>query len=106
MEDYLGVGAAAHSCINGKRFYYPRDIEYFINGGEPISDGESCSREEKIMLGLRLKEGIKKALLSKKALEELPLLEQGGYIKTTSSHISLTPKGFLISNSIINTLTE
>ena len=106
LEDYLGIGAAAHSCINSKRFYYPRDIEYFIGGGEPIPDGESTTREEKIMLGLRLKKGIKKELLSKKALIEIPLLEQNGYINTTPSTISLTPKGFLISNTIINTLTE
>ena len=106
LEDYLGVGAAAHSCINGKRYYYPHDIEYFISGGEPIADGESGSREEKIMLGLRLKEGIKKELLTKKALNELPLLEQNGYIITTPDNISLTPQGFLISNTIINLLTE
>ena len=104
LDDYLGVGAAAHSCINGKRFYYPRDIDYFINGGEPIADGESGSREEKIMLGLRLKEGIKKELLSEKALNELPRLKQNSYIKTTPESISLTPQGFLISNTIINML--
>lgn len=106
LEDYFGIGAAAHSCINSKRFYYPRDIEYFINGGEPISDGESGTREEKIMLGLRLKEGIKKELLSSKALGELPSLEQNGYVGITPSNIFLTPKGFLISNTIINTLIE
>lgn len=106
LEDYLGIGAAAHSCINGKRFYYPRDIDYFINGGEPIADGESGSCEEKIMLGLRLKEGIKKEFLSEKALNEIPDLEQNGYIKTTPENISLTPQGFLISNTIINMLTE
>lgn len=106
LEDYLGVGAAAHSCISAKRFYFPRDIENFINGAEPVSDGEAGDREEQIMLGLRLREGIKKELITKQALEQIPSLEKNGLIVSTPSRIALTPRGFLISNSIINALTE
>lgn len=28
--DYLGIGPAAHSCMGGKRFYYPADTEAFL----------------------------------------------------------------------------
>ena len=30
--DYLGIGPAAHSCMGGKRFYYPADTEAFPAG--------------------------------------------------------------------------
>ena len=106
LEDYLGVGAAAHSCVNGKRFFYPRDIEYFIGAGAPVADGESGSREEKIMLGLRLAEGIPLSLLSEAASEKLPFLQNQGYARVNAEKIALTPKGFLLSNTIINLLSE
>lgn len=104
LEEYLGIGAAAHSYLGGKRFYYPRDINYFINGGEPLYDGEGGTAEEKIMLGLRLKKGILISLLSEKAKKELPFLSQQGYTEINGNRLSLTAKGFLVSNSIINTL--
>ena len=47
-----------HSFIDGKRFFFPRDIKYFKNGGEPIPDGNGGDEEEYIMLRLRLKDGI------------------------------------------------
>ncbi len=28
--DYLGLGPAAHSCMGGRRFYYPADTEAFL----------------------------------------------------------------------------
>ena len=106
VEEYIGIGAAAHSFFGGKRFYYPRDIAYFIDGGEPLADGTGGDREEKIMLGLRLCEGIPAAWLSPKAQENLPLLCEQGLATYKDNTIALTPKGFLISNSIINLLTE
>ncbi|MBQ6381871.1 MAG: radical SAM family heme chaperone HemW [Clostridia bacterium] len=106
LEPYAGIGAAAHSFLGGKRFYYPRDIDYFIAGGAPIADGAGGDRLERIMLGLRLKEGIQKALLSEKARGELPALEQQGFVTTDEQTVALTPKGCLLSNTIINLLSE
>lgn len=34
-EEYLGFGASAHSYFNGRRFYYPRDIQGYIKGISP-----------------------------------------------------------------------
>ena len=28
--DYLGLGPAAHSCMGGRRFYYPPDTAAFL----------------------------------------------------------------------------
>lgn len=106
LEDYIGIGAAAHSFIGSERFFYPRDIDYFIAGGAEISEGKGGGRDEKIMLGLRLKEGIKESLLSDKAKKALPFLSQNGFLNIGGGRLELTTKGFLVSNSIINMLTE
>ena len=50
----------AVSCMNGKRFYVPRDIAGYISSPrqqEIISDESPCTEEEKMMLALRLSEG-------------------------------------------------
>ena len=33
--DYLGLGPAAHSCMGGRRFYYPPDTAAFLNDAAP-----------------------------------------------------------------------
>ena len=44
--DYLGLGPAAHSCMGGRRFYYPPDTAAFLNdAAAPVMDG-SCGAED------------------------------------------------------------
>lgn len=113
-KDYLGVGPAAHSFIDGKRFYYPNDIQYFLEGKEPIQDGIGGTLFEYIMLGLRLSEGISLKFMKEKFQAEFPpeimhkisLFENAGYVSAYNETIRLTGKGFLISNNIISELTE
>lgn len=108
-DEYLGIGPAAHSFIGGKRFYYPRDIECFINGGEPVSDGEGGGVEEYIMLGLRLKKGILYDEVARRgrsdiieALEkEAVSYAENGLAEKSGNGFYLTPRGFLVSNAII-----
>ena len=57
-DDYLGIGPAAHSCLDGKRFYYPRDLQGFIKNPQTVPDGEGGSAAERLMLGLRLSQGV------------------------------------------------
>ena len=90
LQPYLGLGVSAHSFINGKRFYY--DDRFNI-----VDDGTGGGTEERIMLGLRLKEGIKKSLIKKDVSPYIKL----GYMEENGENISLTPKGFLVSNTII-----
>ena len=113
-DEYLGIGPAAHSFVDDKRFYYPRDLKSFINGNEPIYDGEGGGKEEYIMLRLRLKDGISISEYKSLFEEDLPnnflsqckMLEKAEYINITDDKISLTNSGMLISNSIISTLLE
>lgn len=108
-EEYLGLGPSAHSFIDGKRFFYPRDIEYFKNGGEPISDGNGGDEEEYIMLRLRLKDGIVfedfekrfKKFFPREIIKKTERFIENGLMKCDDKSMALTEKGFLLSNLII-----
>lgn len=104
-EEYLGIGAAAHSFYKGKRFAVARDIREFIAGEhqtEVITDGAPDELEERIMLGLRLAEGIPRELWER-VKNGLPLIPKQ-YYRIENERLSLTAEGFLVSNEIISTL--
>lgn len=104
-EEYLGIGPAAHSFMNGKRFEVKRSIREFSEGKfqtENITDNSPDENEEKIMLGLRLCEGIPERLW--KPLEKRLGLIPAEYYSIKQGRLSLTPRGFLVSNEIISTL--
>lgn len=111
-EEYLGIGPSAHSFIDGKRFYYPRDIDAFRLGCEPVPDGDGGDEEEYIMLRLRLAEGVVfddfRARFGKsfsaKILEKAREFEKHGLVEISEKSLSLTRKGFLLSNTIISSL--
>ena len=114
LDQYIGIGPAAHSYYKGKRFYYPRDLTRYLNGGEPIDDGSGGDFEEYVMLRLRLSDGLNFA----DALERHPdqkerldairqaaaPFDKAGLLRCDAERVSLLPKGFLVSNSIISEL--
>ncbi|MEG0018906.1 MAG: radical SAM family heme chaperone HemW [Oscillospiraceae bacterium] len=107
LGDYLGIGPSAHSSIDGQRFYYPRDMATFLEKGDTMRDG-SVDVDDYIMLSLRLKEGMSLDVLQDRwgkqltirQLEKLGKLEQEGFLHIKNNCISLTPKGFLVENTI------
>lgn len=108
-EEYLGIGPSAHSFCGGKRFFYERDIEGFINGNKPTNDGAGGSFEEYSMLRLRLSDGlifddIKRRFgfeVPQKMIDRASQLSKHGLVNVDSEHISLTRAGFLVSNAVI-----
>lgn len=106
-EEYIGIGAAAHSFYKGRRFEVARDIKEFMTSDhqkELVTDENPNELEEKIMLGLRLCDGISEELYSR-IIDGLPLIPKE-YYTLENGRLSLTPKGFLVSNEIIATLLE
>jgi len=93
LVPYLGIGKSAHSFWGGKRFYYDTDFRL-------VPDGDGGSDEERIMLGLRLTEGIEKSLVQKPYAQFIKM----GLLRETDSRIALTPEGMLVSNTVINEL--
>ena len=117
-DDYLGLGPAAHSFINGKRFYYNRDINAYLTAPEEIPDGEGGTAEERLMLKLRLNSGLSLKEFAKefpklltpnkinRLAKKAELLAKSGFVTFNSDVISLTDKGALVSNSMITSLAE
>jgi oxygen-independent coproporphyrinogen-3 oxidase len=56
---YLGLGPAAHSFMNGKRFSNEPSLDAYLRGGSRVFDKRSVLQEasEFIMTGLRLRRG-------------------------------------------------
>ncbi len=99
-EEYVGIGPSAHSYYKGKRFAVPKRLNKFLKTEfqtEEITEEFPDREEERIMLGLRLSEGIELTEEIKARLKFIPR----EYYKLSDGRLSLTPKGFLVSNEII-----
>ena len=111
-EEYIGIGPAAHSFFEGKRFYYPRSLEDFLESGHTLPDGSGGDKDEYIMLALRLSRGLKfKELwerfgtaVSPKFIEKAKFFEKQGLLTVNDTGISLTDEGMLLSNAVISAL--
>lgn len=108
-EEYLGIGPAAHSYLNGRRFYFPRDLDAFIAGSPPVDDGPGGNWEEALMLALRLDTGISLQETREKYgvapspsfTKTLQQYQTAGLLTFDGDRIALTEKGFLVSNTVI-----
>lgn len=95
LEPYLGLGPSAHSLWNGRRFYFDRDWIW-------QDEGPGGDREEQILLGLRLNRGIPADWLTR---DPAPYIA-GGFMRRANGRISLTPRGMLVSNTILAELLD
>lgn len=121
-EEYLGLGPGAASDYAGKRFTIARDLEGYIDGiareGVILSECETVPRQERageyLMLRLRTVRGIEELEYTKSFLLPFTPLErlmtryekEGLAQRSEEGRWHLTPKGFLVSNSIIVELLE
>ena len=111
--NWWGAGPGAHSHLDGTRFYnvkHPARYAATISGGElPIKDSERLTAEdrhtEKIMLGLRLAEGIDANLLGENELGKARRQAEAGMVEFVSvdggQRIQLTNRGRLLADAII-----
>lgn len=111
--NWWGAGPGAHSHLDGTRFYnvkHPARYAATISGGElPIKDSEGLTADdrhtEKIMLGLRLAEGIDANLLGEDELGKARRQAEAGMVEFVSvdggQRIQLTNRGRLLADAII-----
>lgn len=107
-EEYWGLGPAAHSFVNGRRFHYGRSIGAFLRGEGPEQDGEGGSFEEFAMLKMRLTEGLTDEACLKRFGQPVPErikraaggYESAGLTVCTPEGFYFTPKGFLVSDAL------
>ena len=117
--EYLGFGPSAASDFAGKRFTIARDLTAYcdgiLTGGAILSECEELpSREragEYLMLRLRTVQGIdseeyvRSFLLPFRPLDQiLQKCKEMGLAKQEDTRWHLTPKGMLVSNSILTEL--
>ncbi len=120
-EDYLGLGAGAHSHLNGgedsiwgRRWGNLRNPSLYMKsvgeGKAPVDFTEELNREEAIqddiIMGFRLREGIDVPGLYGKYgiapnLERIECLREDGFIEFSDNWIRLTKKGTVMSDEII-----
>lgn len=111
-EEYLGLGPAAYSYLNGKRFRFERDSAQYLSCPTAVSDGDGGDFFEYCMLRLRLSDGIDFAELSRRfGREKTDILKAKAerfksteLLTVSDSKLSLTVKGFLVSNTVISEL--
>ena len=121
LDDYMGFGPGAHSCVGNVRYSYVRDLQGYINGvlhsGDMIDEYEQIGDFERgaeyLMLGLRTVWGITKAeyqAIYHNRFDEIEqqLLEfqQKGWARQDNGRWHFTPEGFLLSNQLIVKLLE
>ena len=118
--EYLGFGPDASSDFAGRRFTIIRDLQGYIdgikNGGEVLQDVEDIPIRERageyLMMRLRTSAGIAKEEYERQFLLPFAPIEEalekcrtfGHAARNEDNRWRLTPKGFLISNSIISDL--
>lgn len=107
--DYLGLGPAAHSCMGGRRFYYPADTDAFLQGScAPVLDG-GCGAEDYLMLQLRLTKGLDLDAYKRRYGREFSARQRkfvencvrSGYARFDGHTLALTPAGMIVQNSIL-----
>lgn len=110
-DEYIGLGIAAHSYLNGKRFYNLSEFNEYINGHYHSDEKILLSREDKIseyiIMRLRLEQGIEEKeflkrfnksfySLYKEKIEKLCSL---GLMEKEKERYYLTDYGFDLSNT-------
>lgn len=95
LQDYLGLGPSAHSLLQGRRFYYDEAMHL-------CDEGPGGDQAERLMLGLRLKQGVPKAWIKK----DLTLYLQNDILAENGKNVYFTPKGMLISNAVLAELID
>ncbi len=116
-QEFIGVGLAAYSYFNGYRFGNTPNIEDYLSG--KFSDSDSFLRNttedeayEFVMLALRLSQGFSLTeyrdrfgvdfLIGRERL--ISSFVDSGLMTITDDRVSLTEKGFYVSNSILTEL--
>ena len=117
LDEYLGLGLAAHSDFGGKRLENTRDMERYLGGEwlEAASDISNSEREfEFLMLGFRTADGISKSEFlarfggefDEKYGKRVEKFKKMGYFCEKGDALALTESGFEVSNAILTEILD
>ena len=116
-EPYLGLGCAAHSDMDGRRFYNPSDWAGYLRmaeSGSPARDaeGENTRQDrmfERMMMGLRMVRGVDCARFARDFgaqpeevwKEALARNVRVGLMERRGDYLRLTQRGMQVMNSVL-----
>ncbi len=121
LDDYMGFGPGAHSCVGNLRYSFVPDLKRYISGVERkvsiIDEYEQVDPLEKaveyVMLGMRTSRGISEYDYRVRCqcdwrpiLRVLEAFRDKGWAEKTEDRWHFTVPGFLISNTLIGILLE
>jgi putative oxygen-independent coproporphyrinogen III oxidase len=110
--DYLGVGVGAHAHQSGRRRWTTRSTERYLAtvsaGDDPVTGSEDLTdqerAEERLMLGLRLRDGLHPGDLP--PVEALALEEamDAGLVETSCGRLRCTDDGWFLLDEAVGRL--
>lgn len=121
-EDYYGIGAGAHSYVNGVRRKNAGPLKHYMNSitetnfpyVEEINVSDKEKMEEELFLGLRKRAGVSKRVFYekyKRTLDEvygetITNLVEKGLLEDNGDWIRLTDKGVFLGNEVFQAFLE
>ncbi len=124
-DEYIGIGASAHSYFGGERYSVIRNAESYINGLEVLESGINIidesrfiryeeSMNEYVMLRMRLDAGVDMNVFEERFGVDFykkfgHLLEEyieGGFVRRIGDSYSFTSKGMFVSNYILSAVLD
>lgn len=121
LDDYMGFGPGAHSCVGNLRYSFVKDLKRYISGVEKkvsiIDEYQQVDPMERsveyLMLAMRTNRGISEEDYRvrtqsdwKPILHALLAFQEKGWAEKTGDRWHFTVPGFLISNTLIGILLE
>ena len=112
-REYIGLGAAAHSYMNGVRYENTPELNRYIEGDFHLKDRLTLEKNDRIfefiMMGMRMNCGISEAEFASRF--DMPIDEvysgkiqrftDGGFIERKNGRIYFTDKGRDVSNAVL-----
>ena len=121
LDDYMGFGPGAHSCVGNLRYSYVRDLKQYITGVfknlsivDEYKNIDPLERAvEYVMLAMRTSQGISendyrvRCQCDWRPIEKtLRAFKSKGWAEQTGDRWHFTVPGFLISNQLIGIMLE
>jgi oxygen-independent coproporphyrinogen-3 oxidase len=112
-NNWWGLGPGAHSHIDARRFWnvkHPTTYKQKVFAGQsPVLESEQLTAEqikdESILLGIRMREGLALELLEPHQMEVLAVYRENGFVELHEDRVTLSPAGRLIADRIVREIT-
>lgn len=105
--DYIGIGCAAHSLFENRRFSNPASLDEYLSGVRRIDEvllDEDDIRDEYVLLGLRMTEGVD--IFRIPDMKKAERLVKMGLAEIVDNRFFLNERGLEIQNAAVLELLD